>query len=118
MEAREFSLEPSHSIWNRQTETVVACGSLLRVTGLSLGRNGLRGEMPFDPSNLPGEIPLELSALTYLEVLDLGLNDMSGAIPGGLSPNSFTGTMSGVPTEAGAFGFEGWVRDSVEGRSG
>ena len=66
-----------------------------RVTGLSLGGNGLRGKLPpelgnltllgelwlGDGNNITGVIPHELSAFGSLKVLDLGLNDMSGAIP-------------------------------------
>ena len=65
------------------------------VSGLHLGGNGLRGEIPAeigrltqlrelwfgDGNNITGEFPSEVSKLTRLEVLDLGYSEMRGAIP-------------------------------------
>ena len=42
----------------------------------------------------------------------------SGELPDGLSLNSFTGTISGTPTEAGKFEFTVRVRDQTEGHLG
>ena len=42
----------------------------------------------------------------------------SGALPEGLSLDSFTGTISGIPLESGNFAFVVRVRDSTEGNSG
>ncbi len=42
----------------------------------------------------------------------------SGELPDGLSLNSFTGTISGTPTEAGTFEFTVRVRDQTEGHLG
>ncbi len=42
----------------------------------------------------------------------------SGELPDGLSLNSFTGTISGTPTEAGTFEFTVRVRDQTEGHVG
>ena len=39
----------------------------------------------------------------------------SGALPGGLSLDSFTGTISGTPQESGRFEFTIRVRDNTEG---
>ena len=69
-----------------------------RVTSLSLGNNGLRGQIPSELSDLTnltslslssnglsGEIPSELSDLTNLTSLRLGFNRLSGEIPSELS---------------------------------
>ena len=42
----------------------------------------------------------------------------SGALPDGLSLDSFTGTMSGTPQGSGTFEFTIRVRDNTEGNSG
>ena len=42
----------------------------------------------------------------------------SGALPGGLSLDSFTGTISGTPQESGTFEFTIRVRDNAEGNPG
>ena len=42
----------------------------------------------------------------------------SGALPAGLSLNSFTGAVTGTPTQTGTFNFTVRVRDYVEGSAG
>lgn len=90
------------------------------VTGIELGFNNLRGEIPASIKNLEnletlklffnqigGEIPNEIGALKKLKVLDLNSNLISGSIPSSiygldqlenllLSSNNFTGV---VPSE-------------------
>ena len=93
-----------------------------RVTGLSLNRNGLTGEVPSQLGNLTnletlslnfneftGPIPPELGNLTNLETLSLNFNEFTGPIPPelgnltnlerlNLNGNEFTGP---IPPELG-----------------
>ena len=86
----------------------------------------LRGTSPFRELSLPDEPLAQGSVGTfYSHTMNVvgGIPAYywtidSGALPDGLSLDSFTGTISGTPTESGTFDFTIRVRDNTEGDTG